>query len=88
VENGLIDGVADRDEVFRMAAEAAGLGEGEQWAVRRIDVAEPGLLSLLGARADDEATIEAPAQRPAMCLGSGVLLAWHGDPAQLCQPAG
>ncbi|MEM7272905.1 MAG: S49 family peptidase [Actinomycetota bacterium] len=91
VSNGLIDGVANRSNGFELAAEAAGLQDGQTWAVERLDSGTPGFLDLLAARAagtagTDEA--DAPAITPLriepLCLGTGTILAYHGDPAVLC----
>lgn len=88
--NGLIDGIADRDAAYRLAAEAAGLGEGETWVVERLDSPSGGLLSLF-ARSDQNGSAEDPtvsglASTHPLCLGSGAILAYHGDPARLCLP--
>ncbi len=92
--NGLIDGVADRDETYQLAAEKAGLTEGQTFRVERIEAAPPGLLGLFGAEVDErtggstEAT-QGQATVPnttALCLGSGAVLAYHGDPTALCVP--
>ena len=86
VENGLIDAVANRTDSFTMAAEAAGLGDGETWGVERVDPGTPGLLDLLGAEvAGDDGSVTAGQIRvDPLCLGTGTVLAYHGDPGLLC----
>lgn len=93
VENGLIDGVANRDESYRIAAEAAGLQDGETWKVERLETGTPGLLSLLTGPIErvtgptgtnDSAGESDPARVEPLCLGTGSILAFHGDPALLC----
>ena len=93
--NGLIDGVANRDESFRLAAEAAGLADDDTWSVERLQTSEPGLLDLLAASAEDRLAggasdsagtgARADFGHP-LCLGSGTVLAHHGDPSRLCLP--
>ena len=90
VENGLIDAIADRDETYRLAAEKAGLEDGGTWAVQRLAPATPSLLDLLTGAAVDRvrggSTPSSTATKiPTMCLGSGTILAYHGDPAELCR---
>ncbi|MGI9594700.1 MAG: S49 family peptidase [Acidimicrobiales bacterium] len=91
VANGLIDGVANRDDSYRMAAEAAGLEEGQTWRVERLETGSPGLLGLLAngvservAGDDDAAAIRIDP----LCLGTGTVLAFHGDPNLLCSLGG
>lgn len=100
VANGLIDGVADRDESYRLAAVEAGMVDGETFRVERLLGGPPGFLDLFGASVDringvDGTTgepIEAGAgetdggsiQIEPLCLGTGVILAYHGDPSLLC----
>ena len=96
--NGLIDGIANRDDAYRLAAEAAGLDEGETWSVERLDTTIDGLLGLLaeagvgvgvGADPDDRSRAAAGTSSPPthpLCLGSGSILAYHGDPTRLCVP--
>lgn len=98
VANGLIDGVANRDDAYRLAAEQAGLGDGETYVVERVEAPIPGLLDVLVGRAANPGA-GAPAGTPGaegpldsglgashqLCLGTGTLLAYHGDPSQLCR---
>ncbi len=85
--NGLIDGISSRDESYRRAAVAAGLDGDQTWRVERIETAGPGLLGLFAARlagdGEDTDVRRASATEP-ICLGSGTILAYHGDPALLC----
>ncbi len=90
VANGLIDGVADRDTSYELAAKAAGLGTDETWRVERLERGSGGLLDLLAEtvfdRNDDETPGEdQPGAVPALCLGTGTVLAYHGDPLALCR---
>jgi protease-4 len=89
VDNGLIDVVANRDQSYQMAAEDAGLGDGETWKVERLATGTPSFLDLLAGRFTAEADgVDGPAadaglQIESICLSSAVL-AYYGDPAQLC----
>ncbi|MEL6983729.1 MAG: S49 family peptidase, partial [Actinomycetota bacterium] len=91
--NGLIDGIANRDATYELAAEAAGLSDGETWGVERLDGPETSLLGLLAdatVGADDQAEADAVTaglgSAHPLCLGTGTMLAYHGDPTQLCAP--
>ena len=93
--NGLIDGIANRDAAYQLAAEAAGLDTGETWGVERLEGPEPGLFDLLagatgadGPAASADGGVEVGGLDPThpLCLGSGTILAYHGDPARLCLP--
>lgn len=93
VANGLIDGIANRDATYELAAEEAGLSDGETWGVERLDGPEPGLLGLfaestIGAddgRSDAAVTPGLGPTHP-LCLGTRTVLAYHGDPVRLCTP--
>ncbi len=97
--NGLIDGIANRDTTYAMAADLAGLADGQTWGVERLDAPGAGLLSLLagplgvdGADGADDGgqagvTSGLDARHP-LCLGTGTVLAYHGDPTRLCAPGG
>lgn len=93
VENGLIDGIANRDETYRLAAVEAGLKDGETWKVERLSSGADSLLSLFAGPLGLDSDSETPAtgvgaSQPIgverLCLGTGSLLAYHGDPALLC----
>ncbi len=90
VENGLIDAIANRDEAYRLAAVEAGLGDSETWKVERLDGGADGLLSLFAGRligdsdADSQTGPGVGIGVEPLCLGTGSLLAYHGDPALLC----
>jgi len=94
VANGLVDGVANRDDSYHLAAEAAGLAEGQTWSVERLETPLPGLLGLLATATgdrigDDGGGVDSGAGATAgfghpLCLGSATVLAYHGDPARLC----
>ncbi|MEM9562784.1 MAG: S49 family peptidase [Actinomycetota bacterium] len=103
--NGLIDGIANRDAAYELAAEAAGLEDDETWGVERLQAPSTGLLDLLaspldgglpglddGGTGDDGGVATAGgvagglgSSHP-LCLGTGTILAYHGDPLRLCQP--
>ncbi|MGB5760759.1 MAG: S49 family peptidase, partial [Acidimicrobiales bacterium] len=88
VANGLIDGVADRDTTYELTARAAGLGDDQTWKVERLERGSGGLLALLtqtvfdgdGDGPDADRTTVSP-----LCLGTGTVLAFHGDPMVLCR---
>ena len=92
VANGLIDGISNRNDSYEKAAIAAGMTDGQTFKVERLDGGEDDLLSLLGARvagtdpAADPAASTNPLSAEPMCLGTGAILAYHGDPALLCTP--
>lgn len=91
VANGLIDGIANRDATYALAAEAAGLSGAQTFKVERLETAEPSLASLFARRLAGEDGTTPPADATVgtltpLCLGTGSLLAYHGDPAQLCTP--
>jgi protease-4 len=96
VDNGLIDGIADRDSAYALAAEAAGLGTGQRWRVERLETGPPGLAELFGGRLLGTGTSTAEGgtagglagELQTLCLGTGTVLAYHGDPAGLCTPTG
>lgn len=91
VANGLIDGVANREAIYVLAAEAAGLGSGETWRVDRIEPPPTGFLEALTGSADatgDQGSADLGSQSlrtNPLCLGSAAILAYHGDPAALCR---
>ncbi len=91
VENGLIDGIANRDATYELAAEAAGLGDGQTWRIERVESGTPSFFGSLASAGVDrldpsEPTTATPAASThPICLGSGGLLAYHGDPNLLCQ---
>ncbi len=90
VDNGLIDGIANRDETYRLAAVEAGLGADETWKVERLDSGSAGLLSLFAGRLTGDAGPQAAADAhrttgiDPLCVGTGTMLAYHGDPAVIC----
>ncbi len=92
VDNGLIDAVVNRDDSYQRAAEAAGLQEGETWKVERVDAGSSSLLDLFaggfdglpGVAGSDAGHAGPTLGVEPLCLGSGAMLAYHGDPAQLC----
>ena len=93
VDNGLIDQVANRDETYQLAAEAAGLEEDETYKVERLQAGVPGFLDLfagrlLGGDAEPATGIETNVATQQLCLGSGTVLAYHGNPAALCTNGG
>lgn len=90
VENGLIDGVHNRDDSYRMIAEEAGLEDGQTWKVERLQGPDTGILGLfagpVGEAVGGQGADGAPSagRIEPLCLGSGSILAFHGDPALLC----
>jgi len=80
MDNGLIDGIADRDEAFAAAAELAGIG-GQDWRAERLSSESGSLLSLFVSGSDDRAEATLP---PGFCRGAPMTLAYHGDPRTLC----
>ncbi len=88
--NGLIDGIANRDAAYELAAEEAGLTGDQTWGIERLDSPAPGLLGLLAESAigsDDDTSsdgVTGLASTHPLCLGTGTMLAYHGDPSQLC----
>jgi protease-4 len=93
VENGLIDVIANRDETYRLAAEEAGLADGETWKVERLDPTGSGFFSLFAGPVGGPDAAEQRAERQArwndavrpLCVGSAGMLAYHGDPGVLCR---
>lgn len=89
VNNGLIDGIADRDATYELAAKAAGLEDGQTWRIERVESGPPsffGSLASAGAnRLDSTESSSDASTGAAACLGSGTLLAYHGDPSLLCK---
>ncbi len=89
--NGLIDGIANRDAAYELAAEEAGLAGDQTWGIERLDSPSPGLLGLLtesaigsdGAETGTDGVTGLASTHP-LCLGTGTMLAYHGDPGQLC----
>lgn len=91
VANGLIDDIKNRDESYQLAAEAAGLGDGETWGVSRLLIGESGFFSVFAEAPDlgeggPVASGSGLDPNHPLCLGTGVVLAYHGDPARLCWP--
>jgi protease-4 len=88
LENGLIDGIANRDEAYARAAELAG-AEGDDWVVRQVARPEPSFFDLLGARAvgasDSSEAGDGLEPVGTVCLGNTMTLAYYGDPVDLCR---
>ena len=86
--NGLIDGTANRDEAHRRLAELAG-ADADDWRLDRVGDGVPGFLELLSGAAvesvdgAEEQTVNGR-WLPSMCTGSATMLAYHGNPADLC----
>jgi protease-4 len=80
---GLIDGTATLEESYERLATMAGLEAGEYQVVE-----ESGADSIFGALvqagADAEALAALAASAPELCLPTGSLLAYWGDPSALC----
>ena len=89
MNNGLIDGIADRDTTYQMAAEAAGLEDGQTWGVERVSSGPPSLFGSLASAGAERLSGDEPTAStvptPLNCLGTGSILAYHGDPTLLCQ---
>jgi protease-4 len=84
---GLIDTIANRDEAHQRLAELAG-AEGDDWRLDRASSGPAGFFDLLfSSAAEATSGSEVPeANLPSMCTGSAALLAYHGNPADLCAP--
>ncbi len=79
LKRGLIDQVGPRESAYQLLAELAG-ADGNDWRLDRAFTSEPGLLSLFGARSQDEVS----AELPVFCTSGPALLAFHGDPSSMC----
>ncbi|MEM7326960.1 MAG: S49 family peptidase, partial [Actinomycetota bacterium] len=94
VSNGLIDGISNRNDSYEQAAVAAGMTDEQTFKVERLDSGGDDFFSLLGGRltGTDEPSDGAtgaganPLLTSPLCLGSGAIMAYHGDPTLLCLP--
>ncbi len=83
--NGLIDTIGAREVAYERLAELAG-AEGSDWRLDRSLPGEPSFFDLLAGAAADDADPAARVNLPSVCTGTATMLAFHGEPSQLCAP--
>ncbi len=83
--NGLVDTIGAREEAWERLASLAG-ADGADWRLDRSLPGEPSFFDLLAGSTVDGAEPSSRVNLPAVCTGTATMLAYHGEPSDLCAP--